>query len=74
MNSKNLPTEKLRLEVEKKWIQHVKLCQDNFLYFVKEIWPEFIYRKTTNKRNIGHHQIISNEFTKIASEKKGGSS
>ena len=30
-----MTTEKLRLEVEKRWIEHVKLCQDNFLYFVK---------------------------------------
>jgi len=71
MTTNNLPTEKLRLEVEKKWIQHVKYCQDNFLYFVKEVWPDFIYRKTTKKNNIGHHQLIANEFTKIASEKKG---
>ena len=38
----NLPIEKLRLQVEKKWIEHVKLCQDNFLYFVHEIWQDFI--------------------------------
>ena len=66
-----LTTEKLRLEVEKKWIEHVKLCQDNFLYFVKEVWPDFIYRKTDNPKKLGHHQIIANEFTKIASLRKG---
>ena len=71
MNPDLMTTETLRLEVEKRWIEHIKLCQDNFLYFVKEVWPDFIYRKTTDPNKMGHHQIIANEFTKIASDKKG---
>ena len=67
----NLPIEKLRLQVEKKWIEHVKLCQDNFLYFVHEIWQDFICRKEKDPEKWGHHQIIAHEFTKIASERKG---
>ena len=66
-----LPTEKLRLKVEKLWIQHIKLCQDHFLYFVQEVWPDFICRKEKEIEKWGHHQIIASEFTNIAAEKKG---
>jgi predicted phage terminase large subunit-like protein len=66
-----LTTDQLRERVERAWIQHIKLCQDNFLYFVKEMWPDFIFRKETDRTRWGHHQIIANEFTRIASEKKG---
>ena len=34
MNIENLTTDRLRLQVEKLHIEHIKLCQDNFLYFV----------------------------------------
>ena len=71
MSINNLTTDKLRLEVERLLIKNIKLCQDNFLYFVKEMWPDFIYRKTKLRDNWGHHQIIANEFTKVASDKKG---
>ena len=66
-----LTTEKLRLRVESLWIQHIKLCQDHFLYFVQEVWPDFICRKEKEKSKWGHHQIIAGEFTKVATEKKG---
>ena len=71
MNTDLLSTEQLRDRVEKTWLQHIKLCQDNFLYFVKEVWPEFIFRKTSNPSRWGHHQIIANEFTKISNDSKG---
>jgi len=38
MQKELLTNEQLRLAVEKKWIEHIKLCQDNFIYFVKEVW------------------------------------
>ena len=63
--------DQLRIEVEKKLLSHIKLCQDNFLYFVQEVWPDFICRKEKDPKKWGHHQIIANEFTKIASQKKG---
>ena len=63
--------DKLREEVEKKWLSHIKLCQDNFLYFVQEVWPDFICRREKDPKKWGHHQVIANEFTKIASQKKG---
>ena len=30
-----LPTDKLRLQVEKLWLEHIKLCQDNFYILLK---------------------------------------
>ena len=71
MNTDLLSTDQLRDRVEKTWLQHIKLCQDNFLYFVKEVWPEFIFRKTNKPSRWGHHQIIANEFTKISNDSKG---
>jgi len=71
MEKELLTTEQLRVEVEKKWIQHIKLCQDNFLYFVKNVWPDFICRQERDPKKWGHHQIIANEFTKISTERKG---
>ena len=66
-----LTTDQLRLRLEKVWLQHIKLCQDNFLYFVQEVWPDFICRKEKEPSKWGHHQIIANEFTKISKDKKG---
>ena len=45
-----LTTEQLRDQLEKTWLKHIKLCQDNFLYFVVNVWPDFIYRKTKYKK------------------------
>ena len=71
MNTDLLSTEQLRDRVEKTWLQHIKLCQDNFMYFVKEVWPEFIYRKTKDESRWGHHQLIANEFTNISNNSRG---
>jgi predicted phage terminase large subunit-like protein len=71
MSTELLTTEQLRDQLEKTWLKHIKLCQDNFLYFVVNVWPDFIYRKTSDPKNMGHHQLIANEFTRIATEKKG---
>jgi predicted phage terminase large subunit-like protein len=71
MKSDLLTTDKLRLKVESLWIQHVKLCQDHFLYFVQEIWPDFICRKESERKKWGHHQIIADQFTQIATNRKG---
>ena len=35
MKTDLLTTDQLRARVEKLYIEHIKLCQDNFLYFVK---------------------------------------
>ena len=70
-DAKLLTTDQLRLRLEKVWLKHIKLCQDNFLYFVKEVWPDFICREEKEPSKWGHHQIIANEFTKISKDKKG---
>jgi predicted phage terminase large subunit-like protein len=66
-----LTTDQLRLKVERTWIEHIKLCQDNFLYFVMNVWPEFICRTDKDPNRWGHHQHIAHEFTNIAKNKKG---
>ena len=71
MNLETLTTDQLRDRVEKLYIEHIKLCQDNFLYFVQTVWPDFIFKKEADPKKWGHHQIISNEFTKISRTKKG---
>jgi len=71
MKTELMTTEQMRLEVEKLWIQHIKLCQDHFLYFVQEVWPDFVCRKAKNVKDWGHHQIIAKEFTDIADQRKG---
>ena len=71
MQKELLTNEQLRLAVEAKWIEHIKLCQDNFIYFVKEVWPDFICRLDPEPKRWGHHQHIAAEFTKISSKKKG---
>ncbi len=71
MKTELMTTEQMRLEVEKLWIKHIKLCQDDFLYFVQEVWPDFVCRKSKKPEEWGHHQIIAKEFTDIADERKG---
>jgi len=71
MNLDTLTTDQLRDRVEKLYIEHIKLCQDNFLYFVQAVWPDFICRKAKEKENWGHHQHIADELTTIARGSKG---
>ena len=66
-----LTTDQLRERLEKVWLKHIKLCQDNFLYFVKNVWPDFICRTDSDPDKWGHHQHIAHEFTNISKNKKG---
>jgi len=66
MSHELLTTEQLRDRVEKVYIEHIKLCQDNFLYFVQTVWPDFICRKEKDPKKWGHHQHIADELTKIS--------
>jgi hypothetical protein len=45
----NLTTEQLIERTELTWLRYIKLCQDNFLMFVQEMWPQFICRKEKNE-------------------------
>ena len=71
MNLDTLTTDQLRDRVEKLYIQHIKMCQDNFLYFVQTVWPDFICRKERDPKKWGHHQHIASELTSIARGSKG---
>ena len=66
MKIDNLTEEELKDLVLKKQLEYIKLCQDNFLIFVENVWQDFIYRKTKDPRKKGHHQIIAESFHEIA--------
>mgnify|MGYP003136188500 FL=1 len=68
MNIDQLSDDELRTLILKKQIEFIKLCQDNFLLFVKAMWPDFICRDAKDPEDWGHHQIISNEFEHIANK------
>ena len=71
MKADLLTTDQLRMQVEKLFLQHIRLCQDNFLYFVQEIWPAFICINERDPNKWWQHQIMANEFTKVEKNKKG---
>jgi len=68
MNIKHLSDDEIRDLLLKKQLEYIKLCQDDFLMFVQEMWPDFIYRKDKEKfgGSKGHHEIIADQFQKIA--------
>ena len=66
MKLDTLTEEELKDLVLKKQLEYIKLCQDNFLVFVENVWQDFIYRKDTSKLGKGHHEIIAESFHDIA--------
>ena len=66
MKLDTLTEEELKDRVLKKQLEYIKLCQDNFIVFVENVWQDFIYRKDTSKQGKGHHEIIANSFHEIA--------
>ena len=69
INLDQLTDDELRSLILKKQIEYIKLAQDNFLIFVRAMWPDFICRDTKDPKKYGHHQIISEEFEAIAAKK-----
>ena len=65
-NYSHLTEDELKDVILKKQLEYIKLCQDNFLFFVKEVWPDFIYRPKQKRGPDGHHLLIAEEFHKIA--------
>ena len=57
--STDLETRKLRLELRLAQLDHVERSQEDFLSFVKSMWPDFISGR--------HHEIVSEKLEKIAS-------
>jgi hypothetical protein len=69
----NFTDDELRALILKKQIEYIKLCQDNFLIFVRAMWPDFICRDTTDPTKFGHHQILEMlNFEKIVRRKADG--
>ena len=61
-----LTTDQLRLQVEKLHIEHIRLCQDNFLYFVQEVWPDFICRKEKLRCSISNRSKLAEKVDQQA--------
>jgi predicted phage terminase large subunit-like protein len=62
MNSANNPElaeKKLKLELRLAQLDKNEACQNNFLNFVKVMWPEFIAGR--------HHKIIADKLERVAS-------
>lgn len=53
-----LETQKLKLELRLKQLERVETCHDEFIPFVKSMWPEFIAGR--------HHYIIAEKLEQIA--------
>ena len=73
MNLENLTEDELKDLILQKQLEWIKLCQDDFLIFAQTVWQDFIYRKTKDPKRYGHHQIIAEEFQKIAANNERGS-
>ena len=43
--------------------------REDFLFFVKQVWPDFICREATEPSLWGHHQIIADKLNKVAQGK-----
>ena len=52
---------RLKLELRLAKLDETKACQDNFIQYVKKVWPEFI--------NGAHHTMIAKKFEDIATGK-----
>ena len=48
----------LKLEYRLAQIERVEACQDNFLSFVRSMWPEFIAGR--------HHRIMAEKLERVA--------
>ena len=54
-------TQQLRLELRLKQLEKLEACQDEFIPFVKSMWPGFIAGR--------HHYIIAEKLEEIATGK-----
>ena len=52
---------RLKLELRLAKLDETKACQENFIPYVKKVWPEFI--------NGAHHTMIAKKFEDIANGK-----
>ena len=52
---------RLKLELRLAKLDETKACQENFIQYVKKVWPEFI--------NGAHHTMVAKKFEDIANGK-----
>ena len=66
MDLHNLPREKLEKINQLLDAKKILKGRTDFLYFVTQVWPDFIYRKAKHRTQWGHHQLIAEKFDQIA--------
>ena len=64
VNFKDYSTEELKVLLKNLEIKKLENARNNFMDFVKMVWPEFVYG-TGNPRVPGHHEIIAKKFESI---------
>jgi hypothetical protein len=68
MDLELIPREKLK-KPQILRAQKILLARENFMYFVKQVWPDFICREAKEPSMWGHHQIIADKLTQVAQGK-----
>lgn len=58
MNRQSLEEQELKLELRLAQLERNEACQNNFLQFVRRLWPEFITGR--------HHEIIAEKLERVA--------
>lgn len=69
MDYNSVPREKLEELARLLEAKKILDARENFLPFVKQVWPEFICREAKEPSNWGHHQIIAERLTRVAQGK-----
>ena len=69
MDLELIPREKLIKTAEYLRAQKILLARESFLFFVKQVWPDFICREAKEPSEWGHHQIIADKLTQVAEGK-----
>jgi len=64
-----LPKEKLIKVKQLLDAKKILKARTEFLFFVKQVWPDFICREADEPSRWGHHQIIADKLTKVAEGK-----
>ncbi|MEK9738177.1 MAG: hypothetical protein VW438_00430, partial [Euryarchaeota archaeon] len=67
LDFKGYSTDELKVLLKNLEIKKLENARNNFMDFVKMVWPEFVYG-TGNDEVPGHHEIIAKKFESI----KGG--
>jgi len=69
MDLELLPKEKLIKLKQLLDAEKILKAREDFLYFVKQVWPDFICREGKEPSDWGHHQIIADKLNKVAQGK-----